>query len=93
MAKRVLTDQAKQTAREQRNLGLSAGRTLSIEIDASSSKKVQHGLGRYPVGWIVTDFVADAAINRYLRRTAWDAQSITLANDAATAITLKVLVF
>lgn len=60
---------------------------------AGSSAVINHGLGRTPRGWIVTD--AQDAVNPtlYLERVAWDERTITLYSDMAGPRTVSIWVF
>lgn len=60
-----------------------------ITIAAGGTKKIFHRLGRQPRGWRVVDKNKAGDV----WRTAWNEETITLATDAAGAITLRVEVF
>jgi hypothetical protein len=53
----------------------------------TGSNRINHTLGRQPLGWIVTDI--NAAVVPY--RTAWDANTITLV--ATGSVTVSIWVF
>lgn len=57
-----------------------------VSLTGSNAKRVTHGLGRTPSGWIVTD--QTAAITLY--RTAWDEETITLYPSATGSVDLWV---
>lgn len=52
----------------------------------TGSNRINHTLGRQPLGWIVTDI--NAAVVPY--RTAWDANTITLVATGSVTIDLWV---
>lgn len=53
----------------------------------TGSNRINHTLGRQPLGWIVTDI--NAAVVPY--RTAWDANTITLV--ATGSVTLDLWIY
>lgn len=56
---------------------------------ASSTKTVEHNLGRVPVGWLVLD-----AYNVQLYRSgAWSETTVALTNSRASAGTANILFF
>lgn len=66
------------------------GVALSGEIGAGGTLQLWHRLGHVPSGWIVVDLTAGF---NALRRTAWDADSITLENGSPATVTCKVYVY
>lgn len=53
---------------------------------ATGSNRINHTLGRQPLGWIVTDI--NAAVVPY--RTAWDANTITLVATGSVTVNLWI---
>lgn len=64
----------------------SDGVFVTHEFSGAVIDKIPHGLGRVPIGWLVTDANAYWAI----ARTAWDKNTITLDSFAAVKVTLWV---
>lgn len=62
-------------------------------IPTASSLAIYHHLGRQPSGWRIADLTATGAVVGWLRRTAWDAETITLRNDTGVTVTIKLEVF
>ena len=48
---------------------------------------IEHGLGRQPLGWVVTDIDANATV----WKTAWDERFLTL--DASGTANISILVY
>lgn len=65
----------------------------SYDIASGGTIQIYHQLGRQPKGWRLVDLYATATIGAAVRRTAWDADTLTLANDAGVAVTVSVEVF
>ena len=57
-----------------------AGGALTVDIN--------HGLGRQPLGWIITDFTALAGTG--IVRDAWDTSTITFTASAACDLDLWI---
>jgi hypothetical protein len=66
------------------------GAMHEVTVAAASAERLTHKLGRTPQGWIVVDVEGGA---NTVYRTGWDVRVITLQNDSAIDITLKVWVF
>ncbi len=62
-------------------------------IASGDDRKFFHGLGRLPQGWRLTDCYATAGINRQIRRSDWDTETITLANDSGVDVTIRLEVW
>lgn len=58
---------------------LTGARIQSVAVP-STGIAVSHGLGRVPMGWQVTDLLDHGTV----RRTAWDARTITLESNSGT---------
>lgn len=71
----------------------SAAGEFSFTIASGATAVVYHGLGHQPSGWRLADLRASAAITHPIRRTDWNSETITLANDSGVTVTVKVEVF
>lgn len=58
----------------------------SVKLKAAAPTPVAHGLGRKPLGWMVTDLGVIAVVYR----TDWDAKNITLATSNDCTVNLRV---
>lgn len=71
------------------NLPLLNGVFISATLSAGTNTAINHGLTRIPLGWIIVDKGSAGDI----WRTSWDNRTITLNNNSATTITVKLFIF
>jgi hypothetical protein len=73
---------------------LVSGRLIeNIVIQATAPVTINHGLGRQPRGWIVTDQTDATNPTLFLERTSWDDKTLVLYSDMAGARTISIWVF
>ena len=89
--RRVATGQPEQNARALRNLQLTDAREFSVDASAGT-KRVHHGLGRVPKGWLVVDVFNDSNRIR-VWRTAWTSEYVDFAFDGSSNAVFKVWIF
>lgn len=84
----ALRDAVARYLRQLDDCDLIGGRLLkNVDIDSAPGTALEHGLGRTPEGWIVTDLRGGATV----WRTAWDAKFLTL--EALAPVVASVWVY
>lgn len=63
------------------------GRSLTFEVTGPTDLKVAHGLGRTPVGWLITDITGGEPT---MYRDAWDTTHITFVCPVSCRVVLWV---
>jgi hypothetical protein len=63
-----------------------------IALTAATPLPIDHKLARQPVGWDITDITWAGAADVAVRRTAWDATTITL-ESPVTNCTVSIWVY
>lgn len=62
------------------------GNLITADYPNTVSQRLNHGLGRVPVGWLIMDKTTDANV----WRLSWDEKEIRLDVSAATTLTIWV---
>ncbi len=77
----------------EREIARAASGAMDIKIPPQSKSRALHKLDRPPIGWRLIDITAAGTIAGPIYRVGWDKSSITLQNDNAIAVTVRVEVF
>lgn len=76
-----------------RQLAHGSDGATDIAIPATTSLEIFHGLERVPQGWRLARLTAAGAVTFVVRETARSKTTLTLRNDNAIAITIRLEVF
>ncbi len=67
-----------------------SGKLVEETIGAGGAAAIPHKLGKTPTGWILFDITGS---DSEVTRTGWTDKTITLLNNGAASVTVKVWVF